>query len=131
MQEGKNRHLLGTMAAAPPSLLGAGPLPPTKEGRPERPVPFAAPLASFTMRAGPSDCLALSAAGLRPPSVCLRLLLLILLYTAHILELLSYMGPALPPAAEASSQREGSNNCLGTPVPICRPKHFAPSPCQC
>ena len=87
-------HLLGTMAAAPPSLLGAGPLAPTREGRPERPIPFVAPLASFIMRAGPSDCLALSVAGLRPPSVCLLLLLLILLYTAHILELLSDISPA-------------------------------------
>ena len=50
-----------------------------------RPVPFTAPLTSFATRAGPRDCRAFSAAGLRPPSVCLRLLLLllILLYRSY------------------------------------------------
>lgn len=86
-------HLLGTIAAAPPSLVGTGPLPPAKEGRPERPIPLAAPLPSFATRAGPRDCRAFSTAGLRPPSVCLRLLLLllILLYESYILQFLSVM----------------------------------------
>ena len=47
-------------------------------GRPPRPAPFPPVLRSLAMRAGPSDCLVLSTAGLSPPNVCRRLLLILL-----------------------------------------------------